>query len=54
MKDYRVIVRTAKEGYLAFEFNVDLNELDTHKLYNEVKNDKRYRVALIPSNKKKV
>ncbi len=50
MKDYRVIVRTAKDGFLAFEFNLDASEIETHKLYNEIKGDSRYTIQLIPSS----
>lgn len=44
---YDVVVRT-KAGHLAYEFRISLEEMETDKLWNSVKNDDRYVVTLIP------
>lgn len=46
--NYQVIART-KAGHLAYEFSVSLSEIDTHELYQSLKNDTRYTLQLIPS-----
>jgi hypothetical protein len=46
---YDVIART-KEGYLAYEFRITLDEIPNHKLYQQLIKDAKYIVKLVPAN----
>ena len=43
---YDVTVRTADKGYLAFEYRLTLDELDTNPSHQRIKNDPRYVVSM--------
>lgn len=45
---YDVVVRTKQGNYLAYEFRISLEEMETDRFWNEIKSDARYVVNLIP------
>jgi len=45
---YDVVVRTKQGNYLAYEFRISLEEMETDRFWNEIKKDERYVVTLIP------
>lgn len=46
--EYVVIVRTKKDGYLAYEFRMTADKLITDRAYQEIVKDDRYKVTLLP------
>lgn len=44
---YDVIVRT-KQGFLAYEFRINLEDMETNKLYQSVISNPEYKVQLKP------
>lgn len=43
---YDVVVRTAKEGYLAYEYRKTWSQLETSRSHKEISSDPRYVVTM--------
>lgn len=45
---YEVTARTKQHNFLAYQFRINLDDLQSDRLYNELIKDERYTVKLLP------
>lgn len=45
---YDVVARTVKHGFLAYEFRIKADDMETDRAYQELIKDKRYTVVIKP------